>query len=69
MSTSSNSQTPSLPGESAKQVITTNWDQFASQVEDQNREEFADWLDDELFKLEEKLDRFVTRRTRCSGRR
>lgn len=69
MSTSSDSQTPSVTGETANQVITPSWDQFAALVKDQDRADFAEWLDDELFNLEQKLDRYATRRTRCSGRR
>ncbi|MDV6029681.1 MAG: hypothetical protein F9B45_06150 [Phycisphaera sp. RhM] len=69
MSTSSDKQTPSLKSESAKQVITTNWDQFTALVEDVSRAEFATWLDEELIRLEKDLDRFVTSNSRYSGRR
>ncbi|MCS7467796.1 hypothetical protein NZK35_14180 [Stieleria sp. ICT_E10.1] len=69
MSTSSDKQTPSLKSESAKQVITTNWDQFTALVEGVSRAEFATWLDEELIQLEKDLDRFVTSNSRYSGRR
>ena len=69
MSTSSDHQTPSLNGESAKQVITTSWDEFSAQIGDRDRAELAVWLDDELNKLETRLDRFATHRSRSGGRR
>ncbi|QDV41888.1 hypothetical protein Enr13x_17310 [Stieleria neptunia] len=69
MSTSSDKQTPSLKSESAKQVITTNWDQFTALVEDVSRAEFATWLDEELIQMEKDLDRFVTSKSRYGGRR
>ncbi len=69
MSTSSDKQTPSLKSESAKQVITTNWDQFTALVEDVSRAEFATWLDEELIQMEKDLDQFVTSKSRYSGRR
>jgi hypothetical protein len=69
MSTSSDKQTPSLNGGSENQVIETNWDEFSAQVGDRDRSEFAVWLDDELMKLESRLERFVTHRPPTGGRR
>ena len=69
MSTSSDNKTPSLNGDAAKQVITTDWVEFAALVEESSRSDFAGWLDDELIRLETELAQFVTSRSRHSGRR
>lgn len=69
MSTSSDNKTPSLKGDSTKQVIVTDWNEFALLVEPSARVDFAAWLDDELAKLETDLDQFVTSQSRFSGRR
>ncbi|MCO8121403.1 hypothetical protein NHH03_06615 [Stieleria sp. TO1_6] len=69
MSTSSQNPTPSKSGESVKQVITTNWNEMSSALCDVNRAEFTVWLEQELDQLEADLERFVTQKSRYSGRR
>ncbi|MCA9135165.1 MAG: hypothetical protein KDB00_00360 [Planctomycetales bacterium] len=69
MSTSSDNKTPSLKGDSSKQVIATDWKVFAAQVNESSRNDFAEWLDGELAKLESDLAQFVTAGSRYSGRR
>lgn len=69
MSTSSDKQTPSLKSDSAKQVITTSWNDFSSMVSEDSRVEFSIWLEAELDQLEQDLDQFVTSRSRYGGRR
>lgn len=69
MSTSSDNQTPKLNGESADEVISCDWHEFSALVAEKTSTEFAEWLDDELLKLEAELDEFVTSRSRYSGRR
>jgi hypothetical protein len=69
MPTSSDNQTPSLTSDSAKQLMTTDWKGFSTLVAEAEREDFAIWLDEELVKLENKLEQFVTDRSRYSGRR
>lgn len=69
MSTSSDNSLPNLNGNAAKQVIPSDWNEFAAVVTETSRDEFAAWLDDELSKLESELEQFVTSRSRYSGRR
>ena len=69
MSTSSGNKTPKLTSEASKQVISTDWNEFAALVEESARDEFSQWLDEQLGELEKDLEKFVTARSRYSGRR
>ena len=69
MSTSSDKHSPIPNNNGNEQVIDASWEDLAVLVKEAGRDEFVQWLDEELRSLETDLDEFVTNKSRYSGRR
>lgn len=55
MPTSSENQTPNPP-----RLEGEHWDEFVATLSLEVTEEFADWISEDLARLEEKLQKFVS---------
>lgn len=60
MSTSSENSSPSLPENLDTCVNLASWDLLIDAVDACDREEFSDWLDDELLEMERELAKFAS---------
>lgn len=65
----SESQTPQQANAEVEAVIEVSWDLFSSRVDQESRDDFAQWLDDSLFQMETRLKRFSSKNSLGEKRR